>query len=53
MKIASIVYKLPTFSETFVLNQIVGLIERGCEVDIYAESNDGLMNILTIKNIVF
>lgn len=31
------VYEFPILSETFVLNQIAGLIDRGCEVDIYAE----------------
>ena len=37
IKIAFIVYEFPILSETFVLNQIAGLMERGCEVDIYAE----------------
>ncbi|HBE30790.1 MAG TPA: colanic acid biosynthesis glycosyltransferase WcaL, partial [Cyanobacteria bacterium UBA11368] len=37
MRIAFIVGKFPTVSETFILNQIVGLIERGHEVDIYAD----------------
>jgi colanic acid/amylovoran biosynthesis glycosyltransferase len=36
MKIAFIVIRFPLLSETFILNQIVGLIERGHEVDIYA-----------------
>lgn len=36
MKIAFIVTKFPTLSETFVLNQITGLIDRGHQVDIYA-----------------
>lgn len=36
MKIAFIVAAFPTVSETFVLNQITGLIELGHEVDIYA-----------------
>ena len=42
MKIAFIVNKFPALSETFILNQITGLIDRGHEVDIYAggaESN--------------
>ena len=38
MKIAFIVSGFPKLSETFILNQIVGLIERGHEVDIYAET---------------
>jgi colanic acid/amylovoran biosynthesis glycosyltransferase len=37
MRIAFIVGKFPTVSETFILNQIAGLIERGHEVDIYAD----------------
>lgn len=37
MKIAFIVEIFPSLSQTFVLNQIVDLIERGHEVDIYAE----------------
>lgn len=36
MKIAFLVEKFPTLSETFVLSQIVGLIQRGHEIDIYA-----------------
>lgn len=36
MKIAIIARKFPLLSETFILNQIAGLIERGHEVDIYA-----------------
>lgn len=37
MKIAFFVNKFPTLSETFILNQITGLIDRGHQVDIYAE----------------
>ena len=43
MKIAFVVGEFPALSQTFVLNQITGLINRGHEVDIYAEhpaSND-------------
>ncbi|MFN6516953.1 MAG: glycosyltransferase [Nostoc sp. CreGUA01] len=36
MKIAFIVGNFPVLSETFILNQIIGLISRGHEVDIYA-----------------
>ena len=36
MKIAFIVTLFPSLSETFILNQITGLIDRGYEVDIYA-----------------
>jgi len=36
MNIAFIVDLFPALSETFILNQITGLIDRGHEVDIYA-----------------
>ena len=39
MKIAFIVGGFPKLSETFILNQITGLIDRGHEVDIYAHNN--------------
>ena len=35
MKIAFIVTTFPSLSETFILNQIIGLIERGHKVNIY------------------
>ena len=35
MKIAFIVGQFPALSQTFILNQITGLIDRGHEVDIY------------------
>jgi colanic acid/amylovoran biosynthesis glycosyltransferase len=38
MKIAFIVGQFPALSETFILNQIIGLIDRGHEVDIYANN---------------
>jgi len=38
MKIAFMVGTFPSLSETFILNQITGLIDRGCEVDIYANN---------------
>jgi colanic acid/amylovoran biosynthesis glycosyltransferase len=37
MRVAFLVGRFPVLSETFILNQITGLIERGHEVDIYAE----------------
>ncbi|MEM8805221.1 MAG: glycosyltransferase [Cyanobacteria bacterium P01_G01_bin.38] len=37
MRIAYIVGQFPVASKTFIVNQIVGLIERGHTVDIYAE----------------
>ena len=39
MKIAFIVNLFPAFSETFILNQITALIDRGHDVDIFAYSN--------------
>lgn len=36
MKIAFFVGRFPTLSETFILNQITGLLDRGHEVDIYS-----------------
>ncbi|MBT9311366.1 glycosyltransferase [Leptothoe kymatousa] len=36
MRIAFLLRKFPVLSETFIINQIVGLISRGHEVDIYA-----------------
>lgn len=37
MRIACLVEWFPTLSETFILNQIVGLLERGHQVDIVAK----------------
>lgn len=37
MKIAFIVGQFPVASKTFILNQIIGLVDRGHEVDIYAD----------------
>jgi colanic acid/amylovoran biosynthesis glycosyltransferase len=39
MKIAFIMNSFPTLSETFILNQITGLIDRGHEVYIFAYKN--------------
>ncbi|PAX51492.1 glycosyltransferase [Brunnivagina elsteri] len=36
MKIAFIVEKFPALTETFILNQVIGLIELGHEINIYA-----------------
>ena len=38
MKIAFILDSFPSLSETFILNQITGLIDRGHEIDIYAKT---------------
>ncbi len=37
LQIAFIVDDFPSLSQTFVINQIVGLLDRGHQVDIYAE----------------
>lgn len=39
MKIAFLVGTFPKLSETFILNQITGLIDRGHEVDIFADTS--------------
>lgn len=39
MKIAFVVSAFPTLSETFILNQITGLIDRGHEVDVFANTS--------------
>ena len=39
MRIAFIVSEFPSISETFILNQILGAIQRGHEVDIYASKS--------------
>ena len=36
MKVAFLVFNFPILSETFILNQIAGLIERGHEVHVHA-----------------
>ena len=38
MKIAFIVSQFPSLSQTFVLNQVTGLIDRGHDVEIFARS---------------
>lgn len=35
MRVAFVVHEFPILSETFVVNQAIGLLDRGCEVDIY------------------
>lgn len=39
MRIAYIVHRFPTLSQTFILNQITVLIDNGHEVDIYADGS--------------
>ena len=36
LRVAFIVHEFPMLSETFVINQATGLLDRDCEVDIYA-----------------
>ncbi len=36
MKVAFIVDFFPKLSETFIIDQISGLIDLGCDVDVYA-----------------
>jgi colanic acid/amylovoran biosynthesis glycosyltransferase len=45
MKIAFIVGQFPILSETFILNQITGLLDRGHEVDIYADCPGDLVKL--------
>jgi len=51
MKIAVLVGKFPLLSETFVLNQITGLLDRGHQVDIFAlwKSSDNKVHPDVIK----
>jgi colanic acid/amylovoran biosynthesis glycosyltransferase len=45
MRIAFLFDQFPTLSETFILNQITGLIDRGHEVDIYCDRSGNLTQI--------
>jgi colanic acid/amylovoran biosynthesis glycosyltransferase len=45
MKIAFIVGQFPVLSETFILNQITGLILRGHKVDIYSYPTDDIHKV--------
>ncbi len=45
MRIAFIVCQFPVLSETFILNQITGLIDRGHEVDIYADHLENTVKV--------
>lgn len=38
LRIAVFVHEFPALSETFVLNQITGLIDRGCDVTVFANA---------------
>jgi colanic acid/amylovoran biosynthesis glycosyltransferase len=41
MRIAFLLYHWPVLSQTFIMNQVTGLIDRGHEVDVYAKSPGG------------
>lgn len=43
MKTAAIVYDFPSLSQTFVLSQIEGLVQLGCDVRIFADGEDHSM----------
>jgi colanic acid/amylovoran biosynthesis glycosyltransferase len=45
MRIAFLVDQFPTLSETFILNQITGLINRGHEVDIFSDRPGNISKI--------
>lgn len=45
MRIAFLVHQFPTLSETFVINQMVGLIQRGHQVDVYAEKKGDINHL--------
>lgn len=45
MRVAFLVNFFPNLSETFILNQATGLLDRGCEVDIYAGRSAGMLAI--------
>ncbi|EAZ92860.1 glycosyltransferase [Crocosphaera chwakensis] len=45
MRIAFLVHEFPTLSETFVINQMVGLIQRGHQVDVYAEKQGDINHL--------
>jgi colanic acid/amylovoran biosynthesis glycosyltransferase len=45
MKIAAILIRFPTLTETFILNRITGLMDRGCEVDLFAWTNERISTI--------
>ncbi len=50
IRIAFIIDVFPVLSETFILNQITGLIDRGHEVDIFAAQAESLDTVHTDVN---
>ncbi len=45
MRIAFLVHEFPTLSQTFVINQMVGLLQRGHEVDIYCDKKGNTSHV--------
>lgn len=45
MRIAFLVDQFPSLSETFILNQITGLLDRGHDVDIYPDKANNIAHI--------
>jgi hypothetical protein len=43
MKIAFIVSKFPALPETFIFDQVTGLIDAGCDVRVFAPRGEGGM----------
>jgi colanic acid/amylovoran biosynthesis glycosyltransferase len=41
MRIAFLLNRFPLLSETFILDQITGLIDRGHDVDVYVRADEG------------
>jgi colanic acid/amylovoran biosynthesis glycosyltransferase len=41
LRVAIVVWRFPAITETFILNQVTGLLDRGHEVDIYALAGPG------------
>lgn len=46
MKIAFLASAFPAVSETFVLNQIVGLIDLGHDVHVFADKAGGMLKFM-------
>lgn len=45
LSIAFVVGAFPKLSETFILDQVIGLMKRGCAVDVYAERPEKAENL--------
>jgi colanic acid/amylovoran biosynthesis glycosyltransferase len=45
MRVACLVFAFPTISETFILDQITGLIDLGCEVEIFAAKPEAAASV--------